>query len=112
MAKFKLTGKVNHVCSDNTVLLNIGSAHPTLSVNNKELGGQSFCKGDVVEFESDIKTRTVVNKTTGEAHKSAYLHASNFKVCSVQVSNEEVLEEDFVMGNADAPAISDDDAPF
>ena len=113
MAKFKLSGKVNHICDDKTVLLNIGSAHPTLSVNAKELGGTSFSKGDVVEFESDIKTRVVVNKTTGEQHRSAYLHASNFKTISVQASNEEVIEEDFCMsGDAAAPAPSDNDAPF
>ena len=112
MAKFKLSGKVNHICDDSTILLNIGSAHPTLSVSNKELAGETFDKGDVVEFEADIKTRVVLNKTTGERHKSAYLHASNFKTISVQESNEEVIEEDFVMGDSAAPAPSDDDAPF
>jgi hypothetical protein len=113
MSIFKLSGKVNHICSDGTALLNIGSAHPTLSISNKELVGETFGKGDVVEFEATIKTRVVVNNTTGVKHKSAYLHASNFKSISVQACNETVIEEDFVMGGSpEAPPVGDDDAPF
>jgi hypothetical protein len=120
MSIFQLTAKINHVCEDSTLLLNIGGDHPTLSIHKKELpAGTVFAKNDVIEFSADVKTRKVKNTTTGEVHASKYLHGTQFKLVSVSASTEEVIEEDFVMSPAVqskaqpvASPVTEDDAPF